>query len=672
MEPKKIEAAVSNFIKTDWQFSLPDTGYELVSVLSANGFIYVASNGYVFQLNQELGTLIHQNPLTGMEKHEVRMAISKTNDKLIVGTYGNVFALDANDISKTLWRNPLKGQDTGIVSLIVGSENVFAGTGGFVNSLQLSDGTTIGKNSLSGMGTAEVRLALSLDETTLAVGLSGNVICLDASNINKVISSNSLSGQGQEVVNLIIQDNVIYAGTNGFVNAIDIKSGQILQTNDLKGLGHLEVRLCLSADGTTIYGGTNGKIVSMDVQNLENSKWISTLQDADGNVVSMVTDYDGFIYGGSSGRISQLEPVEGKIVNTNNLPGRGVNEVRLSLGQNQVNLYIGTNGYAIGTSELGAATLNKNNWMEAIGAIIKDMQVKDMLIPGTHDSGSYGINANSAFSPETDLPEWVKKIRNSINPLYLTMGEVVASWAKAQGQTALAQLIGGVRYLDLRLSLNPNDKEPIWISHSLYSVPLTAVISAVNSFITNNPKEIVILDLNHFYDLDNFHDQIVSLLSQAFGNKMAIASLGSDVTVSQLWEAGQQLLVFYANDATCEKYPFLWKEKNLDSPGYSPTSSEELLADLNTNLQKLSGDAFSYIHGQLTPDVNMIKDGLIPFNGKPSSLMGSAEQNNPIFMNWVKQQAYTSKLNIIASDWVFTMDDFISHCILVNKSRATN
>lgn len=50
--------------------------------------------------------------------------------------------------------------------------------------------------------------------------------------------------------------------------------------------------------------------------------------------------------------------------------------------------------------------------------------------------------------------------------------------------------------------------------------------------------------------------------------------------------------------------------------------------------------------------------------------MSLAEDNNPKFMEWVKRQTDQPKLNIIASDWVFTMPNFISQCILVNQNRA--
>lgn len=671
MKTNKLKVALlGNFIKTDWQYSLPGTGYEIVSVLTANDYVYVASNGYIFQLDPEFGTCIQQNNLPGMKEHEVRMIMSRDNKTLIIGTYGNVLALNAEDISQTLWTNNLPDEDTGVVSISIGSDRVFAATGGYVNALNLSNGTLLAKNSLEGMGISEVRLALSDNEKYLIAGINGNVLCLDATDISKdFIWKNSLKGQGEEVVNLLTEKKIVFVGTNGYVNSLNLSDGTIIQTNDLKGLGNHEVRLCLSANGMILSAGINGNVVLMDVENLKVSKWTTPLPESSGNVVNLIADDDGAIYAGAAGRVSELDPTTGKILVTNNLPQKGINEVRLSLGKDQTNLYIGTNGYAIGTSEFGAATMNRNSWMESMGKMIEHMQVKEMLIPGTHDSASYGIDPLSSFSPEEDLPDWLKKLRTWGGPnLYIGVGTVAALWSKAQGYNIYSQLMGGIRYFDLRLS-NRNGK--IWTSHSLYSVPVDKVLDDVKKFITSNPREIIILDFNHFYQFDQeIHDQMAKLLFERFGNKMAEPSLECSVTVGRLWQDNKQLLTFYSNKTTCEKYPkFLWEDKYLYSPYYGETNMKDIIADLDKYLGEMKGDTFSYLHGQLTPDFDMIKDGLTPFNGKPSSLMSLAEETNPKFIEWIKKQT-NPKLNIIASDWVFTMEEFLPHCILVNKSRA--
>lgn len=672
METNTLEIVLKdNFIKTDWQYSLPGTGYETVSILSANGYIYVASNGYVFQLDPHFGTLINKNDLTGMEQHEIRMVISEKKDQLIIGTYGNVIALDANNISTTLWKNNLKGEDTGVVSLVASSQYIYSATGGYVNTMSITDGSIISKNSLPGMGNHEVRLALSEDEKYLIAGINGNVVCLDASAISKdPIWKNGLSGQGEEIVNVLVIKDRAYIGTNGFINSINLLNGDIIETNNLPGMGNHEVRLALSQDCTELFGGINGNIVSMDVNNVNTLQWTTPLPEANGNIVNMITANDGFIYAGSAGRVSQIDPNNGEIITTNNLPGLGVNEVRLSMGPNQTNLYIGSNGYAVGTSELGAFSIKRNKWMEEMGTDIENMQLKQMLIPGTHDSASYGITPLSSFSPEKDLPDWLKKIRDWAGSIpYLSIGAIASLWSKAQGYNIYTQLMGGIRYLDLRLSNRNGD---IWLSHSLYSVPIQDVLNDVKRFIASNPKEIIILDFNHLYEFDDsLNKKMATLLSDAFGSKMTNSSQGCDITVGQLWEADQQLLVFYKDDPTCDNYPFLWKEENLCSPYYGATTIDELITNLNNELENFDKDTFFYLHGQLTPDTNMIKDGVIPFNGKPGSLQSLAEETNPKFMDWLKDHN-NKKLNIIASDWIFTMTDFVPYCILINKERSSD
>jgi len=62
----------------------------------------------------------------------------------------------------------------------------------------------------------------------------------------------------------------------------------------------------------------------------------------------------------------------------------------------------------------------------------------------------------------------------------------------------LAQLIYGVRYLDIRVGRYPNTDSLWWANHGMFkSVPMRSVINQVKTFL-DNTDEILIFDVQEF------------------------------------------------------------------------------------------------------------------------------------------------------------------------------
>src|SRR3990167_3056746 len=84
------------------------------------------------------------------------------------------------------------------------------------------------------------------------------------------------------------------------------------------------------------------------------------------------------------------------------------------------------------------------DWMSRIPP---DRVFNQLIIPGTHDSGTYAISANSNYALTRDdpLPQWYEKISNWFPAIF---SGIAAGWAKTQPDTILQQLNAGIRYLD--------------------------------------------------------------------------------------------------------------------------------------------------------------------------------------------------------------------------------
>ena len=150
------------------------------------------------------------------------------------------------------------------------------------------------------------------------------------------------------------------------------------------------------------------------------------------------------------------------------------------------------------------------NWMEFYSDSLGKLKLKEMIIPGTHNSGTY--------DPVAVYP--------------------VSEWIRNQSLTIAEQLSRGIRCLDLRIGQNSPGDYVICHGEWRTNYTLTAALKEVTDFIKEkSTKEIVILDFHRFvnlgegrYDFDQLRSQIdreVSGCVLPYANK--------DDTLETLW-----------------------------------------------------------------------------------------------------------------------------------------
>lgn len=184
---------------------------------------------------------------------------------------------------------------------------------------------------------------------------------------------------------------------------------------------------------------------------------------------------------------------------------------------------------------LTVSDINMSSWMTDTYDQIKDRPVYELVIPGTHDSGTYDINSSSVATP--DAPSFMYNdiyksgmynVLNEINSDYLSIG---TGFAHVQDMNFTDQLDNGVRYFDLRLltftrmfeinvgdsgiaqQLAPPQKTT---SHGYQGAPWQDFLDALSGFMANsdNQKEIFWLDMRqvdgNMTDLESFMDDLNS------------------------------------------------------------------------------------------------------------------------------------------------------------------
>ncbi|XP_013789720.1 PI-PLC X domain-containing protein 2-like [Limulus polyphemus] len=165
-------------------------------------------------------------------------------------------------------------------------------------------------------------------------------------------------------------------------------------------------------------------------------------------------------------------------------------------------------------------------WMKENDRKIRNIPLVKLMIPGTHNSGSYrrykGLESETVF------------LRYLYN----------------QEETIFNQLAYGIRFLDLRVGFYPHTNEKFWINHRLFSVnnTLVTVLQDVASFLQAT-QEVVLIDFHNFPTGFSYrpeiHRWLIRLVLEHLGPYMVPRHVGPSVTLGTLWNIGKRLLVSY-------------------------------------------------------------------------------------------------------------------------------
>lgn len=200
--------------------------------------------------------------------------------------------------------------------------------------------------------------------------------------------------------------------------------------------------------------------------------------------------------------------------------------------------YLVVNGYVV---DSGCMNTNKN-WMYQMKSKLKNLKIREIAIPGTHDSGSY-----------------VKGFMNSI----ISWKDLPNRYALTQDDDIYSQLKHGIRYFDIRIKYYPDRDEEFWVHHGPVDMhPLSTITEQFARFMQFS-KEIVIFDIHQLagnFD-DSAHSKLVQFLKENLGRYAADSTLGWSTTLGAIWESQNLLIITYPNNRIRERenQNFLWQ-----------------------------------------------------------------------------------------------------------------
>lgn len=233
---------------------------------------------------------------------------------------------------------------------------------------------------------------------------------------------------------------------------------------------------------------------------------------------------------------------------------------------------------------LRAANWPRERWMADNWSYIKDKRLDQIVIPGSHDSGTYAMTTGSAL---------------------------------AQTQTASigTQLKDGIRYFDMRVreAMHRDCADPsvFWLYHTWDSYRLQTALDEIKAFLAKpgNEREVIILDfqdISIIYDDARAKDVLLATIQNTLGPYLANSrsQRWQSSTLEDLVSSKQQVITLIPNG-------LYRKITNLDGPytpgcgasvdaGYFSNRASDLLSYYDEDHARNAEDILRYVvDGQL-------------------------------------------------------------------------
>lgn len=325
-------------------------------------------------------------------------------------------------------------------------------------------------------------------------------------------------------------------------------------------------------------------------------------------------------------------------------------------------------------------------WIELLSKHgLDNHSILDLVIPGTHDSATSNISIKNQYAPNS--PRILRNAKKIMKGNKLK--NFVAKWAIAQEKTISEQLHDGIRYFDFRVcslieKVKGKKDDSLYTCHSIISDKIDDILTDIKKFIDCHPKEIIILNFNHFYDVSQTqHKQLCSLFEHLFSDRMIDNTVSLRTPIKELWDNKKSIIILYEN---CENFEipkdYLWPKKPfLFSAWMNSAKVTDLKKKMSKHLleRKKNIDSVpdtcnfkSKLHvtqGILTPDVGMISSSVFT-KSESTSLIEVGNNVTPQFINWCIDEWKHLNLNILTVDH-YHAAPFIDTVIKLNIDRFT-
>ena len=321
----------------------------------------------------------------------------------------------------------------------------------------------------------------------------------------------------------------------------------------------------------------------------------------------------------------------------------------------------------VGLSTLVAtpvATAASATWMADMLRKIGDVPLCRVALPGTHDSGTYGMTTQSGLDPynEGARARVVQAVERVAGQRGISARQLMLRWSQAQDLSIRDQLDAGIRYLDLRVSLV--DSRYV-LGHVLTCGTLADALQQILTFTRQNSDELIIVDVNHVYGMDTTESQVdlINFIAQILDGRLVEGppTLDPKSTVNEILQhdpadMARVILLFASSAAiTASGRTDIWCSEGENDP---PCESSQIISvwpdqdnatgvlDHIRSQPERDINRFYVSQGQITPS-----EQLINMSSHPASLREAAKLYNPEVISMATREWQGTGANIIILDF---------------------
>ncbi|VDP39469.1 unnamed protein product [Soboliphyme baturini] len=210
-----------------------------------------------------------------------------------------------------------------------------------------------------------------------------------------------------------------------------------------------------------------------------------------------------------------------------------------------------------------------------------------LICGGSHNSFTYALK--SKWHVAVDQGRWIRRIDCP------WVRKTICRWATCQNIDVMRQLMIGVRFFDVRVAIhhptsNSTISDDFYAVHGLYGERMIDAFRQIVSFLKAHPDELVILDINHFYNFSiSDHARLLHVIASSFDSMLCPSGNNlhlDDVTLDMLRQSHRQAIVFYQAEqrTALDTLNVTWPRRFIVSPWANTNSLTKLFAFLERTL----------------------------------------------------------------------------------------
>lgn len=201
------------------------------------------------------------------------------------------------------------------------------------------------------------------------------------------------------------------------------------------------------------------------------------------------------------------------------------------------------------TPSRAVSDIATSKWVEQVFAPNSDFKLTEIVIPGTHDSGTYDIDCFSkAERGASGILVTLSQLDDFLGYIGLDSGCFVSEWARTHDRNFYRQLEDGIRYFDFRINYSDHVNTFV-LTHALEGSTLQSALNDVARFASSHPKEIIIIEAEKLPD-DSFKNSFHQMIQATIGKYLIPRSYGmANITISDAWNAKRNILLILDKDS---------------------------------------------------------------------------------------------------------------------------